>query len=176
VLFNEGISPVGIVPRARAAEITDPFNKENTNANYLNHPSELFSGRYSSIRSDPRFEHFGDHSIQGNFLSSEDDIPGAYRAALHHLYISGPPGSPLWIRHYVSTNFTTTRQNVGLKFLDALGQLVADLPTYYGLNSDNDTSTCDEYRTRDAANQGTSLGYAKKLGIKHHLELMSRIV
>jgi hypothetical protein len=174
-LFAAGLSPSGIVARAQAVEVADPFNRRRPNAMYLGFPEEFYSSRYATIGADANFAHFGDHSIQGDALSASGG-QGANHVALHHIYVNGKSGSPLHIRHYVSTVHSNLRSQVSLKFLDALSALCNDLPQLASLNADNDSSTCDEYRSRNAEGYATNLGTAKGYGIRHHLELMSRLV
>ena len=40
----------------------------------------------------------------------------------------------------------------------------------------NHTSTCDKYNSIYSTQQSPGLGYAKKLAIKHHFELMLKIL
>jgi hypothetical protein len=150
------------VPREKRVRILDCFRKVR-NADYPD--DEFFSDAHRSM---PNGEYagFGDYSIVGAEYS--DDGGPAHAVTLHHVYYRQQAGGDLHIRHFVSDR-TDSPVDPGGKYLEALAKLIAALP---GLGEFNRTQVCAEYEDFHARDHYPALGYAKRMAIKHHLELM----
>lgn len=156
----------GEFPENRTVILNDPFPKADRNADYPD--ADFFSDR--NIRFG-NHAGFADYSIVGNEYS-ESGGP-AYAVALHHVHYLAGGGAPLHIRHYVSDSTQTPVDPAG-KFGEALVKLVRDLPGLGQMNPLNITPTSREYAQIHASGAYRGLGFAKKLAIKHHMELFLR--
>jgi hypothetical protein len=150
----------GRFPADKRVVINDCFNRQDRNADYPE--DEFFTDRHLGAHSHA----FGNYSIVGDDYS--DTGGPAYAVALHHVYFRDGLGSALHVRHFVSER-TETPVDPGGKFLEALQKLVTAIPT---LGDVNMTPTCTEYMDLFARQEFPGLGCAKKLAIKHHLELL----
>jgi hypothetical protein len=144
--------------------VTDYFNKADKNASYCK--DEFFCSKISKFPI-KNYIGFGDYSIVGKDFS--EGGWAAYAVALHHVYINNK-NDDLYIRHYVSDRTESDRDQPG-KFLEALTKLIKDLSV---LGDRNNTSTVSEYKSLFAEKHSPGLGYAKKLAIKHHFEIIMK--
>jgi hypothetical protein len=165
-IFNENRTPTQFrdrfAPESRVL-LNDCFERRDRNADYPD--DEFFTDRNVGEQGGT----FADYSVVGSDYS--DTGGPAYAVALHHVYYRDGLGSALHIRHFVSKR-TATPVDPGGKFLEALEKLVAALPE---LGDDNMTGTCNEYIQLLERQEFPGLGYAKKLAIKHHLELVMKV-
>lgn len=152
-------------PRERRALISDRYHKVK-NADFPH--DELFSDKHKNIPNKD-YVGFGDYSVVGAEYSEEGGP--AYAVTLHHVYFRKQLGGDLHIKHFISDRTDSPVDPSG-KYLEALNKLIAALPD---LGDFNITPTCDEYHTLHAAERSPGLGYAKRMAIKHHLELMLRL-
>jgi hypothetical protein len=176
VLFERGLLPWAGIHRDKCVEIADEFHRRSPNSAYAAVAQEQFSDRYATIAADRNFAHFGDHSVEGYHEPNGGGGGGASTAAIHHVYVDGPVGRPILVRHYVSTYHNTTRGEDSLKVLDAMQMLVNDLPYIVGRNALNDTPSCGIYRQHVSSNDGCGLAKVKQYSLMHHLETMVQIV
>ncbi|WEV72716.1 sce7725 family protein [Bifidobacterium sp. ESL0790] len=143
-----------------SAALVDHFHKLSRNADYAEHPDEIFSRDhlfYSRFDDDG----FGDYSVIG----SQRPTTGfaAYAVAIHWVYFDRD--DILWIHHYVSDSNDTIR-DPGTKFNQAVAKLI---------NDDRAMTTFAARRFRYFFDNELFPGLAmvKRLSIMHHLELMS---
>lgn len=151
-----------LFPQQNVIVINDCFAKEARNADYPE--NAFFTDKHLPGRGPVAGS--GNYSIVGSDYS-EGGGP-ALAVALHHVYFRRGHNSALHVRHFVSDR-TETAVDPGGKFLEALTKLVQELPL---LGQANHTPTCDEYNQLYADQHFPGLGYAKKLALKHHIELM----
>jgi hypothetical protein len=154
---------------AVCVDVTDPFPRKAKNADYAGAPDVFFSEKHLTTPNSC-YTHFGDYSIVGDHFAERGGP--AYAVALHHIYQSTTKGDALHIHHFVSTSNSTTADRPG-KFMEALTNLVKVAPTLGAINQTPVVATYLDLHTR---RHFPELGTAKKLGIMHHIQLMSRIV
>lgn len=159
-------------PQSKRVLIQDRFNRRKRNADYEDSVDEFFSDLHLEIPND-RYSAFGDFSIIGDHYFERAGRP--YAVALHHVYIHEAKKGPLHVRHFVSKRKQTSADVPG-KFLEALDKLVQCLPRLRQLNRLNHTSTCDEYAHLYTEQQYRGLGYAVRMALKHHFELMLHLL
>jgi hypothetical protein len=145
--------------------VTDPFHKR-TNTEYADAPDEFFSDAHNTFAASG-WDGFGDFSVVGKKFSGGGGE--CLAVALHLVYQQG--GRELRIRHFVSDS-NGSAGKTSVKFFEALAKLVAFLDEHPEI----DSSACREFRDRLSRKQYDNLGHAKRLAIKHHLELMMKIL
>ncbi|WP_438036201.1 sce7725 family protein [Sorangium sp. So ce204] len=169
-VFLDGNLPLDVCRRFPAEKrvlVKDRFKRAEKNAKY---PADDFFTDMHLLYPDDTYAGFGDYSIVGaEYL--EDGGP-AHAVALHHVYRNDNNGGNLHVRHFVSDR-TDSPADIEGKFLEALTKLVGALPL---LGEFNHTPTCDEYLGIHSSQQFKSLGYAKRMAIKHHLEVMLKVM
>jgi hypothetical protein len=148
------------------AKITDPFNRQIRNADYLDR--EFFSDAHLQV--DDTFQHFGDYSIVGDAYTEGGGA--AFTVALHHVIAALPESQRLDVLHYKSDPSDTTA-DVGGKFLQALGRLVEGQE---GCDEINETQALEKYRELLQEEHFPGLGFAKKLGLMQHFEVIANIL
>lgn len=153
-------------PVEKRVVVKDRFNRVKNSA-FPN--DEFFSDMHRNVPG-ADFAGFGDYSIVGSAYS--DDGGPAYAVALHHVYRNDAQHGNIHIRHFVSDR-TDSTADVSGKFLEALTKLVTALPS---LGRSNHTTMCDKYISIYSTQQSPGLGYAKKMAIKHHFEVMLKIL
>lgn len=152
-------------PLERRVLIEDRF-KRVRNSDYP--PQEFFSDRHRTIPN-ADYSHFGDYSIVGADFQEGGAAP--YAVAIHHMIVRGA-AEHLYLKHYISDS-NATQTDTGGKFLEALEKLIADLPT---LGAENETSATHEYIALHGDQHYPGLGHLKRLGIKQHVEVLSRLL
>lgn len=168
-VFLDGFVPSDFISRFPAIKrvlIRDTFRRRARNADYP--ADEFFSDMHRTVLGRD-FAGFGDYSIAGAAYTGGGP---AYAVALHHVYRNDAQSGNIHIRHFISDRTDSTADPSG-KFIEALAKLVTALP---GLGRFNHTATCNEYMSIYRSQQSPGLGYAKKLAIKHHIELMMKIL
>lgn len=155
------------VPVSKRVIIKDQFAREERNADYQK--CSPFSDDYLN-KPNAQYHHFGDFSIVGK--SFQESGGPAYAVALHHMYINREDSDMLWLCHFVS-NETDSPRNPGGKFLDALKKLINEVPN---LGEESITPVVKEYELLHSRQHYPGLGVAKRLGIKHHLNLMCNLL
>jgi hypothetical protein len=118
---------------------------------------------------DEGMDGFGDFLIVGDEFR-ENGGP-AYAVAIHLTYVNQE--QDMYIMHFVSDRAGSPDDPPG-KFLEALNKLVQELdrpqsPIYY-------SDACTEYHGLFDNSHFPGLGYAKKLSMQHHLELMADLL
>ena len=145
---------------SRRVIITDPYRRRR-NVEYKGRTeffTELNTLNKTSVG-------FGDFSIVGDYYAEGG---GAAKAvALHHIHFTGRNIYSLHISHFVSDQTETTANQAG-KTIQAVNHLVRSLSRLYP----NNTRACHAYREMSESKEYHGLGYMKRLGIMHHLEVM----
>jgi hypothetical protein len=157
-----------IPPRMRNVDVITTYRRAAANAAYP--ADESFSVRPIDIATDPDFGHYGDYSIEGaSYRGDGGGGQAARNVALHLIYSTAGAGSELRIRHYVSRALG----DFEAMCREALGLLVADVPRLRRASQANDTVALREMAAHYRGGDAYSLGEAKEMAIRHHLELMT---
>lgn len=141
--------------------IRDGFNKRK-NANYPE--NEHFSDLHITYEEE-NVDGFGDFLTVGNDYS-ENGGP-AWAVAIHMTYLDNE--NNMFIKHYISDR-QDDNKDAGGKFLEALKYMVKDETK----NKLFKTMASDEYLELYIKKLFRGLGYAKKLSMQNHLEIISR--
>ena len=141
--------------------VRDPFVRAARNAEY---PDRRFFTDMNTVAGNQDDIDFGDFSIAGDYYT--DTGGAAHAVALHHIHFDRN-SHRLMISHFISDR-RDTPVDVGGKTVEAIDNLVRALP----LIRPSDTFTCGEYRELSAERTYRSLGYMKRMAIRHHLEVM----
>jgi hypothetical protein len=142
--------------------ISDRFHRQPRNADY---PDREFFTDMNTAEGNPERLDFGDFSIVGDFY--KDDGGPAHAVAIHHIHYREEDAGPLDISHFISDRTDSPVDPSG-KTIEAVSNLVNALDDLFP----NETNTCAEYREMATTGVWHGLGYLKKLGIKHHLEVL----
>lgn len=154
-----------IIDYSTKVVLSDPFNSKRTNADYAETPDEFFSDEHNFYEEDG-FAGFADYVTIGDDYSDSGFAP--YAVAIHLTYEKDT--DQIWIRHFVSDS-NEDYTDVPGTYREALEKLIDYI------NENNiQSEACDEFR--DHYNEGhyPGLGSVKKLSIKHHLELITKIL
>lgn len=143
--------------------VRDAFNKRK-NANYPE--NEHFSELHLTYE-DEGMDGFGDFLTVGDDYS-ESGGP-AWAVAIHMTYLNSEQN--MYIKHYVSDR-QDDNKDAGGKFLEALNYLVAD----ENKNKFFNTKASEEYLELHKKQLFRGLGYAKKLSMQNHLEIVARFL
>jgi hypothetical protein len=146
--------------------LRDPFPSEDRNASYLEKDESIFTDDHLFF-AEEGWVGFADYLTIGEPYNEGGFTPRA--VAIHWTY-EPDPGGPIMVRHFTSTNNGDTA-NVGGKFLEAAGKLVAFLDQH-----DIHTNASEVMRNQVATSSYPGLGIVKKLSIQNHLELVSGIL
>jgi hypothetical protein len=144
--------------------VRDGFKKRK-NANY---PEDEFFSELHNTYSESNLVGFGDFSIVG--AEYKDTGGPAYAVAIHLTYHRAD--GDIWIRHFISNRTQSPTDPAG-KFMEALEKLVTFLNDNLNISY---CGACDEFRDFHTAQHFPQLGPVKRLSIKHHIELMNRVL
>jgi len=128
-------------------------------------PNEHFSDLHITYI-DENMDGFGDFSIVGDEYR-EAGGP-AYAIAIHFTYLNAE--EDMFIMHFISKRTGSPVDPAG-KFLEAVEKLVIELDRHGTLLFCSDA--CHEYKLLFEKSHFPGLGYAKKLSMQHHLELLA---
>ncbi|PSW69479.1 hypothetical protein C9J41_21230 [Photobacterium sp. GB-50] len=150
--------------------ITDCFRTVSKNSEYADPSHEFYTDLHLNYSADG-FSGFGDYTTLSERFKSGGFQP--YTAALHLTHeVDGT--DEIWVRHFLSEVYDyPTSDQAGL-IHEALPEMVAFINENKDYFSFSDAikeiiSIHDEGRS-------TNLGYMKKLAIKHHIELLLKIL
>jgi hypothetical protein len=146
--------------------IEDPFRKVK-NANYPE--DESYSDAYAEYREEG-YAGFGDYQTIGREYAASGFTPKA--VALHLTYVS-PQDGALRMRHFVSEEVRAAPE-VAARYLEAQEQLIEWVGG--GGRGLAETSVLRAYEEMNAQAHYPGLGIPKKLGIRHHLELIMSLL
>jgi hypothetical protein len=166
-IFIDGVtgsSYQGLFRQHERVLIRDGFRVMN-NADY---PADEFFSELHQTYAASGFNGFGDFTIAGKDYS---DRGGPAHAVAIHLTHPGPDAD-LWIRHFVSDRTKTTKDRAG-KFMEALEKLVRFLDENRNVAG---CEACSEFQDLHSRRHFPGLGTVKQLSIRHHLEMMTRMV
>lgn len=149
------------IPVDNQIKVVDPFHRQTRNADY---PTVEFFTDLNTISGNPNKMNFGDFSIVGNYYTEGGGA--AHAVALHHVHFA-KNSRTLMISHFISDRKKTPVDTTG-KIIEAVNHLVKALVNLHP----NDNNACEEYRQMRKSQQSSSLGYMKRLAIKHHLEVI----
>lgn len=145
------------------------FKPQSRNADYFNHESDFLTEEPFYFKKDGFFG-FSDFSVIGEEYNEGGFAPKV--VALHLVHLSEDRTS-LCVRHFTSLESTTIERGIGDvagKFHEALGALIGWADTHPSLL--RHTIALQEMRTCFEEERFPGLGVAKKLAIKHHLEMV----
>lgn len=146
--------------------LSDPFNKQKKNADYLNVHNEFFSNDYLYYQEEG-FHAFSDYLTIGSDYVEGGMLP--YAVSIHLTYREQTSGE-IWIRHFTSDSNDDYSDTPG-KFGEALDKLI-DFIDAEGLN----TLACEQFRDYHSRGAFPGLGVVKKLSIMHHIELIQDLI
>lgn len=145
--------------------IRDGFKKKsNRGYDYMEHFSDLHV-----TYDEEKMTGFGDFLIAGSDYS-ESGGP-AYAVAIHMTYIDDEEDNDMFVKHYVSDR-NSTPDDPGGKFLEALRKLHNDVDE----QQIEVTSAVKEYMKLYDQEHYPGLGYAKKLSMLHHIEVIANFI
>lgn len=151
---------------SRGVTLRDGFPSEERNSAYLAKDETIYSDDHLFYAEEGWYG-FADYLTVGEGYADGGFTPRA--VAIHWTY-EPAVGSPIMIRHFTSESNGDTA-NVGGKFLEAAGKLVAFLD-----RQNIHTIAAEVMRTHAANGTYPGLGIVKKLSIQNHLELVSKIL
>lgn len=144
--------------------IRDAFKKQLKNSYYPK--NEHFSDLHITFEEE-NMDGFGDFLIVGNEYS-ESGGP-AWSVVIHMTYLDNE--SNMFIKHYKSDR-QDDNKDAGGKFLEALNYLATDELQ----NNIFQTKASEEYLELHKKELFRGLGYAKKLSMQNHLEIIIRVL
>lgn len=149
------------------ALLSDYFNKQVKNTDYIAIPNEVFSTDYLYYTEEGCVA-FSDYQTIGSSYS-ESGGP-AYAVAIHLTYkLDGDEN--IHIAHFVSTSNEGTADPAG-KYFEALEKLIE----FVDRNSIPGTVGLREFRKHYHSQSFAGLGVVKKLSIMHHIELIQGLI
>jgi hypothetical protein len=146
--------------------LRDGFIRRLTNAHYP--PDEFFSDDYLTYAGNG-YAGCADYGTIGNAFSLSGGPPKV--VAIHLTYDIGPQ-QELRVAHFLSSQ-TNLSANTGAKFLHSvrlLVRFVTPRPLIAG------TAACQEFIALEQARHFPGLPKLKELSIRHHIELMTRLI
>lgn len=155
-----------LLTTSRGVTLRDGFPGEERNSAYLTREESVFTDDHLFYEEENWYG-FSDYVTIGESYSDGGFTPRA--VAIHWTY-EPQSGGPVMIRHFTSESNGDT-SNVGGKFLEAVGKLVAFLDAH-----DIHTQASEVMRAHATNSTYPGLGIVKKLSIQNHLELMSGIL
>ena len=147
--------------------LSDYFNKQTKNTDYISIPEEVFSTDYLDYKAEGCLA-FSDYQTIGSGFT-EGGGP-AYAVAIH-LTFKLEGDEDIRIGHFVSTTNGGTSDPAG-KYFEALEELIR----FVDENNIPDTMALKEFRNHYNKQSFSGLGVVKKLSIMHHIELMQGLI
>lgn len=146
--------------------LSDPFNKQKRNSDYLEVQSEFFSNDYMYF-ADEGFDAFADYLTIGADYVEGGMLP--YAVVIHLTYKNRSSGE-IWIKHFTSVTNDDYSDTAG-KFGEALDKLITFI------DAENlQTIACEQFRDYHSRGAFPGLGVVKKLSIMHHIELIQSLI
>ncbi|OOE34679.1 hypothetical protein BZG04_11140, partial [Salinivibrio kushneri] len=147
--------------------LEDGFNKLERNSDYGG--EEFFSDLVYSYEEDGYFG-FGDYSIVGDHFTEGG---GQARACAIHITYEEKQREEVWVHHFLSHPRESVEDGATLA-AEAIEQLVLYVREAWEPESYTEAIK-DFFLIYDSGKQ-TSLAYVKKLSMRHHLELIDRLL
>jgi hypothetical protein len=154
-----------MAPRGSSVALEQRFVEQARNADYPG--DEYFSE--APFQRDKRFDGFGDYAVLSEYVKRGGP---AYAVALHWTYLRNQPTNQIWVCHFISDD-VETQANVQGKYFQALAKLVR-FASSDKMTPDTEGKQDYQENNRDEIYHG--LGFPKRCSIKHHIELMSKII
>jgi len=149
------------------ALLSDYFNKQRVNVDYLSIPEEVFSSDYAYYQEENCVA-FSDYQAIGYEYS---DGGGAAYAVAIHLTFKEAGDEDIRIAHFVSDT-NDDRNDPGGKFFEALQKLI----DFIDARKISDTIALRKFRECYDRQAFPGLGVVKKLSIMHHIELIQGLI
>lgn len=146
--------------------LSDPFNKQKKNADYLHVENEFYSNDCIFFQ-DEGFSAFADYLTIGSDYVEGGMLP--YAVSIHLTYRVQMSGE-IWIRHFTSNSNEDFSDTAG-KFGEALDKLIEFID-----REDLHTIACEQFRDYHSRGAFPGLGVVKKLSIMHHIELIQSLI
>jgi len=154
----------------KKVDISNGFREVKKNSEYGEPSYEFFSDAHLTYLDDGLFG-FGDYTVLSEKFKSGGFQP--YTAAIH-LTHEIDDVTEVWVRHFLSEVYEYPTSDQAKLIHEALPSLIEFVETY---NDYFDFSeSVKEYVQIHNEGRSTNLGYMKKLSIKHHLELLVKIL
>ncbi|MFS2187937.1 sce7725 family protein [Mucilaginibacter sp. Mucisp84] len=152
-------------PKQTLVYLSDPFNRQTKNADYVHINDENFSTDHLYYE-DEGFVGFGDYLTIGSAFIDGGRLPWA--VVIHLTYLDEE--SNIRIKHFVSDSNDDDADTAG-KFAEALSKLIDFI-------DDRKISTIATNAFRDLYERGAypGLGTIKKLSVMHHIELVHSLI
>lgn len=149
------------------ALLSDYFNKQRVNVDYISIPEEVFSSDYAYYQEENCVA-FSDYQAIGSGYS---DSGGAAYAVAIHLTYKEQGSEDIRIAHFVS-NSNDDQTDPGGKFFEALQKLI----DFIDARKISDTTALRKFRECYDRQAFPGLGVVKKLSIMHHIELIQSLI
>ena len=147
--------------------LEDRFNDKPRNADYANEVDEIFSEDFAYYQEDG-LAGFSDYTPMAKDFIEGGMLP--YAIAIHLTYQKSD--DQIFVHHFVSDN-NFDQSNIRGKFHEA----AIKIEPFFNENGLDHTAAVDEFILKAESEDGyPGLGYIKKLSIKNHLELVTRIL
>ena len=146
--------------------LDDNFNVQKRNIDYLPMSEEKFSDEHL-LYNQERFVGFSDYTCLSSQFKEGGSAP--YAVAIHLTYQK--PNKEIWIRHFTSTINSTSQANIQGKFAEAAGKAIKFIDAN-GIS----TKATEELKKYYGELRYPGLGVAKKMSVKHHIELINNIL
>jgi hypothetical protein len=164
-LFNSSV-PIRryrrLIDNSTKVILSDPFNAQRVNADYVNNTDEFFTDEHNFYDEDG-FAGFADYTTIGDDYSDSGFAP--YAVAIHLTYLRD--NNQIWIKHFVSDS-NEDYTDVAGKYSQALVKLIR----FINANDILESQACREFREHYQTGHYPGLGSVKKLSIMHHIELI----
>ncbi|EKF9727233.1 sce7725 family protein, partial [Vibrio cholerae] len=147
--------------------LRDCFNRQEPNSAYEG--EEFFSDQVYTYKSDGYFG-FGDYSVVGDHFSEGG---GGAKACAIHITFEKSNEEEIWVKHFLSQprDYIEDGATLASEAIEGLVEFVKDNWVKSQL-----TKAMNEFIELHAEGRQTSLAFVKKLAMRHHLELIYRIL
>lgn len=150
--------------------ISDCFRSVSKNSEYADPNHEFYTDAHLTYITDG-FSGFGDYTTLSERFKSGGFQP--YTAALHLTHEVTGTGD-IWVRHFLSKVYEYPTSDQAALIHEALPEMVAFINEFKDYFSFSEA--IKEIIDIDNEGRSTNLGYMKKLAIKHHIELLLKIL
>lgn len=147
--------------------LTDPFNRQLRNSDYLDVEDEFFSNDYLYY-SEEGYAGFSDYLTIGSDFIEGGRLP--YAVAIHLTYLDLGSGD-IRIHHFLSDTNHDDSDTAG-KFYEALSKLINFVDTH----TIPETLAISRFKEYYDSQAYPGLGVIKKLSMMHHIELMQSVM
>lgn len=156
-----------MLPKPKAVDIVDHFNKQSRNADYAGF--EHFTDTHKNFG--VTGTGFGDYTVIGSEIQLGGGPPGA--VAIHASYRDATSGD-IWVEHFVSDETDVMAGSPASKYLEAVSKLAgvgSSRKHEFGVND-----ALDAYFSDDLTGHYPGLGKNKERQIHHHIAVMHDVL